>query len=143
MISLHPVTGPPLYCLLTPPKPRLHTNLVTLLLAPWCISSELSQLLALRLLHPSLLIHAAGGTADVAQSSTACHATAQHGLRYISLVLLLLLCVSCRRGGIMLTTYGMVLHNATQLMSGRGSAVARGGPAGAPSTSMRPVTAVH
>jgi hypothetical protein len=43
----------------------------------------------------------------------------------------------------MLTTYGMVLHNATQLMSGRGSAVARGGPAGAPSTSMRPVTAVH
>lgn len=26
----------------------------------------------------------------------------------------------------MLTTYGMVLHNASQLMSGKGSAVARG-----------------
>jgi hypothetical protein len=34
-----------------------------------------------------------------------------------------------RRGGIMLTTYGMVLHNASQLMSGKGSAVARGAQA--------------
>lgn len=32
----------------------------------------------------------------------------------------------CRRGGIMLTTYGMVLHNASQIMSGKGTAVARG-----------------
>lgn len=37
----------------------------------------------------------------------------------------------------MLTTYGMVLHNASQLMAGRGSAVARGrgwGAAGPPTS---------
>lgn len=36
------------------------------------------------------------------------------------------MCIPCRRGGVLLTTYGMVLHNAAQLRAGLGSAVARG-----------------